>query len=88
MPRRSKLDRDWPCWFHGPDGHSAIFNSPAEVPAGWTRHRPTQWVEPPPPPVIDEGAVRAKLIELGVEIDPTWGRAHLQKVLNDRSPSR
>jgi hypothetical protein len=87
MPVRSKLDREWPCWFHGPDGHSAVFNSPAEVPTGWTRHKPAQFTAASPLQV-DEEAVKAKLIELGVEIDPTWGRAHLQKVLNDRSPSR
>jgi len=37
---------------------------------------------------VDEDAVRAKLIELGVSINPTWGKAHLQKVLDDRSPPR
>lgn len=26
----------WPCWFYGPNGESAIFNSEDEVPEGWT----------------------------------------------------
>lgn len=25
----------WPAWFYGPDGQSAIFNGPLEVPEGW-----------------------------------------------------
>jgi len=26
----------WPAWFNGPDGQSAIFESPDDVPKGWT----------------------------------------------------
>tara|TARA_R110000868_G_scaffold209021_1_gene458586 strand:- start:3155 stop:3400 length:246 start_codon:yes stop_codon:yes gene_type:complete len=26
---------DWPGWFYGPNGESAIFKSAGEVPAGW-----------------------------------------------------
>lgn len=26
----------WPAWFNSPDGETKIFNSPDEVPKGWT----------------------------------------------------
>lgn len=30
-------DRNWPAWYSSPDGsQSKIFNSPDDVPAGWT----------------------------------------------------
>ena len=74
---------EWPAWYHGPDGHSAIFDSFNEVPAGWVRKRPPLFV-PVRPAVIDEVDVRTKLIELGVAIDPSWGKAQLQKVLDSQ----
>ena len=30
--------QDWPAWFYGPDGEAAVFESEADVPAGWTDH--------------------------------------------------
>ena len=28
----------WPCWAHGPNGESQIFQSEDDVPKGWTHH--------------------------------------------------
>lgn len=78
---------EWPCWFYGPDGHEEIFNSRAEVPSGWTKLKPRVF-EPVDPLNVDEDSVRLELEKLGVVIDPTWGKAHLKKVLDDRSPPR
>lgn len=78
---------EWPHWFYGPDGQAEIFNSRAEVPHGWTK-APAKLFEPVDPLQVDEEDVRAKLEKLGVKIDPTWGKAHLQKVLDDSSSTR
>lgn len=87
MPVRSKVDRNWPAWYHSPNGDSQVFERIQDVPYGWTKSPPVVF-EHSDPLVVDEDVVRQKLTELGVDIDPTWGRAHLQKVLDDRSPSR
>ena len=79
---------EWPRWYHGPDGQSEIFNSLAEVPYGWVKNKPPEFVPTPPPEAIDRDTIIARLTELGVEINPIWGDAHLKKVLDDRSPPR
>ncbi len=38
------VHQDWPRWMYGPDGHERVFNSPEEVPEGWTSDEP---VTPP-----------------------------------------
>lgn len=48
--------RPWPAWATGPDGEKQIFNSEAEVPAGWTHHGEKKAgksapAAPPAPPV-------------------------------------
>lgn len=34
--------RPWPSWASGPNGEREVFNSEAEVPAGWTHHGETK----------------------------------------------
>lgn len=31
-------DKNWPAWRYGPEGESRVFDSEAEVPAGWQDH--------------------------------------------------
>lgn len=59
----------WPAWFNGPKGETQIFNSPGEVPKGWTSgaeqltvdgsaapKEPAKPAEPPKnPPAASEG---------------------------------
>jgi hypothetical protein len=41
-------DKNWPAWRYGPDGASDVFDSAAEVPAGWQDH-PSKVTEKPAP---------------------------------------
>lgn len=45
--------KDFPAWAEGPHGEREIFDSEAEVPAGWTHHGKTKagTKESPTPPV-------------------------------------
>lgn len=55
------MHQAWPSWRYGPNGQSAVFNGPDEVPEGWGEIPPgTSTVEdepvdeaPPAPPVED-----------------------------------
>jgi hypothetical protein len=77
----------WPAWFFSPSGDSAIFEKAADVPAGWVDRQHEVHVTPEPLAVDVEDTIK-QLNDLGVWIDPTWGAAHLKKVLDDRSSSR
>lgn len=47
----------WPSWRYGPGGASDIFQSEAEVPAGWADHpSKVKDVPVPPPPPASSGA--------------------------------
>ncbi len=83
----AKVIVEWPAWYHSPDGHSAVFMSFGEVPAGWTRKKPPPFV-PVEPVQTDPEAIRQKLLDLNINVDPHWGTAQMLKVLNDRSPPR
>lgn len=77
----------WPSWRYSPDGEGQIFNSPVEVPHGWTK-KIGQQLDSLAPVELDKEQLVAALAALGVEINPIWGKAHLKKVLDDCSPSR
>lgn len=83
--RRSELFR-WPSWRYGPDGESGIFNSEEEVPTGWTRKPGVPFVQAEQIQLDREDLV-AQLTTQGIEVNPTWGKAHMKKVLDDsRTP--
>lgn len=88
MARERRPTNSWPSWFHAPNGDSAVFETLADVPPGWTRQKHTPYVASGPLSVNKEDVI-SQLVDRGIEIDPTWGAAQLQKVLdNDRSSSR
>lgn len=78
---------EWPHWFHSPSGESEIFEKAEDVPFGWTKSRPELYVPVDPVAVNVEDTIQ-QLTDLGIEIDPRWGAAHLKKVLDDRSSAR
>lgn len=86
--RRSRqvIDRSWPSWRYGPNGESAIFNSEPEVPVGWTKKpgdTPDEiYVPRATPEPVDREELIAELFARGIDIGPTWGIAHMKKVLN------
>lgn len=91
MRRREPVDRSWPGWRYGPDGEAAIFQCEADVPLGWTRkpgEQPEPFTPKPAPEVLDVGELVLQLEQAGVEINPTWGVAHMKKVIDDLSSTR
>lgn len=88
MARKPRQTEFWPCWFYNQKGEGKIFNSAAEIPEGYFRKKPLPYT-PVPPLQVNREVVIAELIERGVPIDPRWGSAHLQKVLDsDQRTSR
>ena len=87
---RKRPNRDWPGWRYGPDGEGAIFNRQEDVPEGWTRRPgiPEPTFIRPTTKTLSRGDLIAQLTEHGIEVNPLWGNAHMQKVLNDISPAR
>lgn len=84
------VNRDWPAWFFSPDGDSAIFDRQEDVPDGWVNNvvvLPEPFV-PAPAVLHDQDELMAELIRLSVDIDPTWGVAHMKKVIDDLSSTR
>lgn len=80
---RTRLPKEsWPGWFHAPNGDSAIFSKEEEVPEGWSRQRQSAY-EAPTPLAVDKESVLARLRALNIFVDPCWGVAHLQKVLDE-----
>lgn len=85
MRRRIVVDRSWPGWRYGPDGEGAIFQCEADVPPGWTR-RPGDQPEPFLPRAVTAYNREELILQLeakGIEINPTWGVAHMKKVLDN-----
>lgn len=82
--RRARVE--WPAWRYGPDGQSAQFETPEEVPDGWTNKPQPQYVAPEPRPQLCEATAISKLQEAGIKVDPRWGVAKLweevEKVCN------
>lgn len=84
MARRDRPPSpDWPHWFYGPNGESAIFNSATEVPYGWVKKPGLAFEPPPATEILNKDELVAKLIERGIKIDPTWGNAHMKRMLDD-----
>lgn len=81
MARVRREPAKWPGWRYGPFGEKAIFNSEAEVPHGWTR-KPGELYVAPPSTMLDRENIIGQLETKGIEIDPTWGTAHMQKMLD------
>lgn len=89
MRKRKELpDWRWPSWRYGPGGQAAIFQKEEDVPEGWTKkpdEAPEVYVPRPAPPVLDRAELLSLLAAINVEVDPTWGVAHMKKVLDDRN---
>lgn len=80
---RIAIDRSWPGWRYGTDGKGAIFQCEADVPEGWTRKpgEPEEVFIPRAAVYHDQYELIAQLRDKGIEINPTWGVAHMHKVL-------
>jgi hypothetical protein len=91
MRRRKELpDWKWPSWRYGPGGQSAIFQKEEDVPEGWTKKpddAPEVFIERVAPPPLDGDVLRAELTRRGIVIDPTWGLAHMKRVIDIDSNS-
>lgn len=86
MARRNSrvIFNGWPSWRYGPDGQGAIFQSEAEVPWGWT-------VKPGKPElsrqeytvaILDRTKLIDELTVMGIDIKPTWGTAHMKRIID------
>lgn len=83
--RKVLPDWRWPSWRYGPNGQSAIFKCEEDVPPGWTKkpgEQPEVFVQREYE-LLDKGKLWLELEAKGVEIDPTWGVAHMKKVLDN-----
>lgn len=81
---RTAIDRSWPAWRYGPNGEKAVFPCEAGVPMGWTK-KPGEIMEPFAPrvsEVLDRDALIEALLDKDIDIGPTWGVAHMKKVLD------
>lgn len=91
MRRRGvQPNQEWPAWRYGPSGESAIFQSEEEVPNGWTKKPgiPDPEFVARAPVALNRDDLVAKLSEIGVEINPTWGNAHMKRIIDgDVSPT-
>lgn len=87
MRASRRTTTNWPAWKYGPYGEAVVFEKPEDVPFGWT-DKPQEQFTPPEAEALDHDALVKALLDLGVEINPIWGDAHLKKVLDDRSPPR
>ena len=82
--KRTPIDRSWPAWFYGPDDQAAVFPSQDLVPEGWTRRKGD--VEPEyiarPTVILDRGELVEQLVAMNVDINPTWGNAHMKRIID------
>lgn len=78
----------WPqAWWNPATGEERVFFSREQVPYGWTDVKPTIF-EPPAGVELDHDELVAKLTEMGVEINPLWGNAHMKRIIEgDVSPT-
>lgn len=86
MRKRKEVGPFWPAWFYSPVNEDCgIFSSEDLVPEGWTRKRgePEPEIEVHPTEILDKSKLIAELLERGIDIDPTWGNAHMKKVLSE-----
>lgn len=79
----------WPDLRYGPKGEVKLFYSAEEVPPNWTS-KPPKGIDPKPPQLFDKQELINALTERNIEINPTWGNAHMKKVLDeyDRGTTR
>jgi hypothetical protein len=77
----------WPDLRYGPNGEEKLFYRPEDVPPGWTNKRDQVYIAPSVTELNREELV-ATLNEFGVVVNPIWGKAHLKKMIDDRSPIR
>jgi len=68
-------------------GEAKLFFKPEEVPKGWVKKQAIQFKKKPQIVHNKQGIIN-ELLSRGVFVDPKWGTAHLQKVLNDLSSPR
>lgn len=52
----NELSKNWPAWFYGPKGASAVFESQSDVPAGWASH----------PSLVGQAAIDAADVEMPI----------------------
>ena len=77
----------WPDVRYSPTGESKLFYEAKDVPFGWTDKKPSMTATKPGK-ILDRQTLVNELELLGVEINPTWGVAHMKKVINDRNTTR
>jgi hypothetical protein len=80
--RVERLTNQYPQLRYSPDGKQCkLVFSADEAPASWTQMRPLVHSNDPTE-VLDGDELKAKLIEMGVEIDHTWGHAHMKRIID------
>jgi hypothetical protein len=57
-------DKNWPAWFYGPNGASAVFQSQTEVPEGWVSH--PSLVGQPTGATVESVAIDAADVEIPI----------------------
>lgn len=78
----------WPDLRYGPNGECKLFSSAHEVPEGWTAKPDIPYVTPEQLQ-LDKDKLAAELTSRGIDVHPTWGKAHMKKMLDhDRSTIR
>lgn len=83
--RKEVPDWQWPSWRYGPGGQAAIFQKAEDVPWDWTK-KPGDAPEVPrvnvAPPALNRDALINQLIQIGIDIDPQWGMAHMKRIID------
>lgn len=87
MARKEKKLQEWPAWRYGPQGQSAIFDHPKDVPDDWVSEPLTDDYVPAKARLLKGDELRAALKAKGIKIDPFWPNAYME-ILNDGTPSR
>lgn len=81
----------WPAWFYSPINEDCgIFSVQESVPEGWTRKRgeAEPEIEVHHTEILDKSVLTDQLVALGVDINPTWGNAHMKRIIDgDVSPT-
>jgi hypothetical protein len=75
----------WPAWFYGPDGQSAVFESPDEVPEGWEDHpsKVSGDVADEDISNLTKKQISERLTEAEIEHDPNWTKDKLVALLQE-----
>lgn len=87
MARVKREPKRWPSWRFGPSGESAIFECEEDVPFGWVK-KPGEAFVIIETPTYDREFLIEELTKLEIKVHPSWGTAHLKKVLDDASSTR